>query len=575
MAGLPALADLSINGLPLNLPAGTDTIPKENIDRFILQVGRAGNVLTFNGHPSGPITLNLGTELGRGVFGRVYNTDSVIDPGVALIVKVLNFAPVIANHTPAPPDTFGPGDRMRVINDFKYNTLLESLSQIIVHDTTEGVRFPEINLQGPFASKFYLLGSDTDSLYIVSEALDDTVLNRLFPKIPGEQIRTPAKGQLFKTAILQISKIYEYLYDNLQFLHRDSKPDNIMYKIIDGRIHVRLIDFGLSCMTYHNVNIQTDQTYWGIMHCNSRIRDMYTFLWQIRNRLFNDHNLARGCDFADILNIILTRGWSEPFNWEVAYRGSNLDEPGAISNCDARAVYNIFNALNFTFDDLESNITGPWPTQLVLLISNLGGKLSIEQLLQIDPHIITDSRNYEVSPFSNLMRVNDDRADFDGRFANFDDLMALKTGRNKRGQTPLMLACALNNEYAVGRIAGLDRVKLAVQDMDGNTCLHFACRTASALMNDEVGWTKAVRIIERLLRQNPILSEIRNYDNQGPGNPAVSTDPRIRDYVKRVKTYWWQLKRNPDTNVKTGGSSGGRSTRRSTRHRCAQTRRLR
>ena len=565
MAGLLPLADLSINGLPLNLPAGADTIPKALRDRLILQVGRAGNVLTFRGHPSGPITLTLDRELGRGVFGTVYKTDSVIDPGVPLIVKVLNFAPVIAEHTPAPPITFGPGDRIRIIDNFKYDTLLESLSQIVVHETPKGVRFPEINLRGPFAAKFYLLGSDLTSLYIVSEALDNTVLNLLFPKeteAPHE--RVPTRGPVFKTVILQISKIFEYLYDNLQFLHRDSKPDNIMYKMINGEVHVRLIDFGRSCMNYHGVKIQTDDTWPGIIHCNSRIRDMYTFLWQIRDML--KILGVRNCDFMDILNVILIRSANDMTDWRMAYIFSNLNEPGAIANCDARVVYNVFNKLDFISENVSSKITGPWHTSLVLLMSDQADKLSIEQLLQIDQNIIVDSTRvgtwFGASVFTKILQCRDDPVEFDRLFSSFDNLMELKTGRNKAGQTPLMLACALNNLAAVNRICGLDRIKLAVQDKDGNTCLHFACRKASTLIDDEAGWTKAVQIIERLLRQNPILSEIRNLDKQGPGNPAVSTDPRIRDYVKRVKTYVWQFwKRNPDTNVAGGGTRSSRTRR--------------
>jgi len=565
MAGL---ADLSINGLPLNLPAGVDTIPKDLRDRLILQVARAGNVLTFRGHPSGPITLTLDRELGRGRYGTVYKTNSVIDPGVPLIVKVLDFAPIIAEQHPDPPATFGPGDRIRITDNFKYDTLLESLSQIVVHETTKGVRFPEINLQGPFAAKFYLLGSDLTSLYIVSEALDSTVLNLLYPKV-SRTTREPTRGPVFKKVILQLSKIFEYLYDNLQFLHRDSKPDNIMYKMINGEIHLRLIDFGRSCMTYNGVRIKTDDTWPGIMHCNSRIRDMYTFLWQIRETL-TIVGVDR-CDFIDILNIVLARSANDMTDWGLAYVVSNLDEPGAIANCDSRVVYDIFDKLDFISENVSSEITGPWHTSLVLLMSDKADKLSIEQLLQIDPHIIVDTTRVGVwfgaSIFSKILLCKDDPVEFDRVFSYIDNLMGLKSERNKAGQTPLMLACALNNLAAVNRISGLDRIKLAVQDKNGDTCLHFACRKASALIDDEDGWTKAVRIIERLLRLNPILSEIRNLDNKGPGNPAVSTDPRIRDYVKRVKTYWWHLKRNPDTNM-----AGG--TRRLCRRIGKQTRRL-
>jgi hypothetical protein len=632
-----ALADLSINGLPLNLPPGADSVPKDYRDRFILPVVRTGNDIKFSMFDGSEITLTLGKELGSGVFGTVYNTDSVIDPGVPLIIKVLDYAPVIAEHS-SNTGTITPADRINVVNNFKYYTLLESLSQIVVYNTTKTVRFPEINLEGPFAAKFYLLGTDAGSLYIVGEALDNTIGNLLFPmnstgteRRAAEQVaqagiagheaakvrlaaaraasggvgtghlsravidttaeaaralriglkavqqhkrlleRVPAKTHVFKTVILQMSKIFNYLYENLQFLHRDSKTDNIMYKMIDGRVQLRLIDFGRSCMTYHNVKIQTDNTFDGIIHCNSRIRDMYTCLWMIRNMLLDKNRLARDSDFITVLNIVLARGTIDARNWPTAYVFSNLDEPGAIANCDARAVYNIFNALEFTSDHVSSKITGPWYTELVLLVANYADKLSIEQLVKINPTIIVENTSIGWTggtPFAKILQCADDPREFTLRFKDINEIMELKTIRNKAGQTALMLACALNNSALVERIRGIHGIKVAVQDNDGNTCLHFACRKASALKDNEAEWTKAVGIIEGLLRQNPILSEIRNLANQGPGNPAVSTDPRIRDYVKRVKTYWWHLKRNPDTNMGGGGTRRlGRRMRKQTRKR--------
>jgi len=466
-----------------------------------------------------------------------------------------------------------------IIDNLKYDTLIEALSQIVVYETTKTVRFDEIKLQGPFAAKFYLLGSDTTSLYIVSEGLDDTIANLLFKKVFTEPpVWEPKMSQLFKIAILQMSKIFDYLYENLGFLHRDSKIDNIMYKMIGGQIHLRLIDFGRSCMNYRGVRIQTDNTFVGIIHCNSRIRDMHTVLWSIMNGLRNTRNeIIRpglgNCDFMNILNIILARGTRFRNDWKGMYDASNLDEPDAIANSDARVVYNIFNSLNFTTDDITSPITGPWHKKLVLLVANYTDKLSIEQLIEIKPSIIIDNAVGgwpQPSPFAKILRCGDKTIDFTQQFKT-PEIEELTRIRNKAGQTPLMLACALNNEALVNGILRIHGIRLAVQDNAGNTCLHFACRKASALTANTSDWDKARRIIETLLRRNPILSEIRNLNKQGPGNPAVSTDPRIRAYVKRVKTYIWQFwKRNPDTNA---GRGGGRTRR--IRTEVNQTRRLR
>jgi serine/threonine protein kinase len=62
------------------------------------------------------------------------------------------------------------------------------------------------------------------------------------------------RDELIRAIFFQVVSGLKELH-SLGFIHKDLKPDNIMYNMTDSGLQIRLIDFGFSCLKYKNVSI--------------------------------------------------------------------------------------------------------------------------------------------------------------------------------------------------------------------------------------------------------------------------------------------------------------------------------
>ena len=226
----------------------------------------------------------------------------------------------------------------------------ESIIQIILEHTTKGINHPDIELSGPYVPRFIEFGyyySPTGlNCCIVSEKMENTLLY-LIEKIPKDRLNS-----LLPKIFIQISTIISDLSNILQFNHRDFKTDNCMFiQQDDGTLNMRIIDFGLSCIKWGKITINSDSG--EFKHCTLPTRDLTQLMFEILH--YYEKILPEG--IINILKKVLTfkikgetcqlyRG-CDGFNikkediWDQTYTYLN-DESILNPNCDALVLKKIW-----------------------------------------------------------------------------------------------------------------------------------------------------------------------------------------------------------------------------------------
>jgi serine/threonine protein kinase len=229
----------------------------------------------------------------------------------------------------------------------------------------------------------FLIGKDANNFYIVSERLEANL---------ADFFKTVPTTDFLKTTIVQLSKILELLYEKIKFNHRDLKPDNIMFKMIDNKINVRLIDFGFSCLKYRKLSISavSREVYASRLHCNSKIRDMHSFLYYLVNyTVYRDMQ----CPIKRLINALMASpNVRRPNDWSNSYtlfdkynaEGGNF----VTLNCSYDVVHNIFQTITFSSDKSCSNINADWARFLVELNTNNNRLLTDDEYKNIRPEVL-------------------------------------------------------------------------------------------------------------------------------------------------------------------------------------------
>jgi hypothetical protein len=366
------LIDFSKYGINFDYTPDTKKLP-ESIKNNILPVVFTNKTVTFTKGDDSEISMNLKTKLGAGSYGEAWDTDTEIEKGMPLIVKVISAAHI--------------KNRNRLAN-YEYDIVQEVLIQIILYESTKNISLPEINLIGPFVPKLFLIGKDSKNFYIVSEKLDDSLFTILHGsnKIPTTEF--------IKTSTLHLSKMLIILYEKLKFNHRDLKADNIMYKIIDDKINVRFIDFGFSCIKYNNLFLSaiSGEVYASKLHCNSKIRDMHAYLYSLLN--YSVYRKTK-CPIKRLINALividdaeLPESWSNSYNRFDKYNDNNNKMSALNSSCDV--VFNVFSSLNFSSDVSCSNINSDWTKYLAKLYKSTVVFLTDDEYKNVSPELLDD-----------------------------------------------------------------------------------------------------------------------------------------------------------------------------------------
>ena len=134
----------------------------------------------------------------------------------------------------------------------------------------------ENDQSGPHVPRIICVGIDWDNSRgcIISELMENTVQNLLLTNTePQKEIDVPF-------VLNQVAYMLEFFGKTLQFNHRDLKADNIMYVRKKGEIHIKLIDFGFSCLTWGSLHISME-SYPFMPHCYKEGRDLQQLIYNL------------------------------------------------------------------------------------------------------------------------------------------------------------------------------------------------------------------------------------------------------------------------------------------------------
>jgi serine/threonine protein kinase len=171
----------------------------------------------------------------------------------------------------------------------------------------------------------------------------------------AKSISYEKRVQLLPTIIEQLMNGCEYLHKNC-IMHRDLKPENVLLQDIDGKLKLKICDFGLSKRMHpykHDKNTNTI--------CTSWYKPPEVFAG---NYSYNVDIWSAGCIFYEFVTLnILFFGNSEieiltNILLSVPVRERDLEEIGLtswkIENCNQTDFYQL-PTINFTDADIEFN----------------------------------------------------------------------------------------------------------------------------------------------------------------------------------------------------------------------------
>ena len=355
---MSALAPIDLNpyGLGWTLDPTKSVVVPQDYRTSIVSKSLMGNTLKFT-KPDGKsvsIVLNR-TVLASGTFGSTFTTDTELEPGIKLVVKLI-----------ARSDQYTTVD-----------VITESIVNIILYEVSKDVVHPEV--AGPFVPKLYLFGKDNNYYYLVLERLETKWL---------DDIKATNNPQTLVQPLLQVTQILKTLYERLRFNHRDFKPDNIMYKTVAGKKQFRLIDFGMSCLNYGKIHVEPTNSYItssnGLRTCFSPSRDLSALMLYI---LDYTHIGQTGCGLLRILKILLMDEVKAPHPegnnaWANSYKFYNRSPPNI--NVDPETLYNIFKSITYVNPASPcSEIFGTWTKNLKYITFPMTKYFTDEELINV------------------------------------------------------------------------------------------------------------------------------------------------------------------------------------------------
>ena len=237
-------------------PFGIDCVLSKETDLKQLEPSallHKGSSNAFLGRPTlfvlNDVSYKVEKLLGEGTYGATYH---VTDPkGQPFAVKVL----LEAIETKTDLQIF----------------LKECIIQILMAETSQD------EPDGPYVPRLYEVAYNADKkqAFLRSELMRNS-LEKLMVVNTKKQ-----NSEILPDAIIQITTMLEFFGKTLQFSHRDLKGDNIMYVRKNGRRIFKLIDFGLSCITWKGLTIHGGDYFPEKGTCFRKSRDIMQFLYYL------------------------------------------------------------------------------------------------------------------------------------------------------------------------------------------------------------------------------------------------------------------------------------------------------
>jgi len=189
--------------------------------------------------------------------------------------------------------------------------LKEFIVQLFVEKITGHIN--ETFVKGPFCPHCFYFMMDDKHCYMFTESIKMELWDILQ--------KPDLTDALTKNYIIQISRILIILKEKCHFNHRDLKTTNIM---IDSDNHIRLIDFGLSCLKYGTLKISIDpDDRFNPEKCDEIDRDISSLLLDIS--LTMKPFTAKHKNLADCLKYMLEWKYDKniPTTWDKSYKHFN------------------------------------------------------------------------------------------------------------------------------------------------------------------------------------------------------------------------------------------------------------
>jgi serine/threonine protein kinase len=177
----------------------------------------------------------------------------------------------------------------------KNNTFASVIREAIIHILLEKESANEPN--GPYVPRFYEIAYDSynDCMILRTETIQDILYDRYLASSAEEN------DTIIPNTLLQLARILTFFYKRLEFNHRDCKPNNILYNYDahTGRIQIKVIDFGFSCLCWNGVNIHAGDRMDGVCFRQSRDLTQYIYATYTDSGLRISEPLKR--EFRDLL----------------------------------------------------------------------------------------------------------------------------------------------------------------------------------------------------------------------------------------------------------------------------------
>lgn len=160
-----------------------------------------------------------------------------------------------------------------VIKLVKYKNA-EQITDVIKEVIMQYIISSVIVFENSVCPKVYRIFINDEDDMIIGIVMDK--VNSSFNDKLAELYNFPAHIQLLFicTYLLRFSVIMDKLFELYNFNHRDMKPNNIMCG--KDPLDIKIIDFGMSCMTYNGIKIFTDNYY--RTQNSKQGRDLYQLL---------------------------------------------------------------------------------------------------------------------------------------------------------------------------------------------------------------------------------------------------------------------------------------------------------
>jgi len=270
---------------------------------LLKQVSRLSSVISISKHElvTKKATYTFEKKLGAGSFGTTYKA--------------------ISNKKEFAIKKIKPSDSRRL-----WDSIKEVILQILLYDATKDL--PD----GPYVPQVFEIAYNAKKhvLYIIQEMMDGTLESLINHRTKEEN-----ETQLLDDFDIIASQL-EWLGTNLQFNHRDFKSDNIMYKKNSKGYTLRLIDFGMSCMTWSGIHLQAASTLFPTSHtCYRPSRDLSALFFEISDYV-NSHlsketrNLLHEFVILRVngknMNMLKELDWSNTYNF---LNRKNVENPKA------------------------------------------------------------------------------------------------------------------------------------------------------------------------------------------------------------------------------------------------------